>query len=267
MTMYWINSRSSSHTLRVVLGLAGLLLLNPPSAPAALTESGGSGVFEVQSAESKRPGRLELGFFGAYRSLELGDSADTHVNALWTGVNMAIGFGGGLELSGTLPVYGHYSTLGSTGSPLEESVRMRIGDTDARLRWTWPFLIPGLRTGIEGGARFPTGSDKEVSYPGRAVQRPYTAGENNYYGRAMATWDGLRAGTGVPLRLHANAGYLYQRDESRFLLDRAPLALDLPAPNGERDNDVLTLAGAAELDLSRVTLFGEIDRASGRWVH
>jgi outer membrane protein OmpA-like peptidoglycan-associated protein len=74
----------------------------------------------------------------------------------------------------------------------------------------------------------------------------------------MATWDGLRAGTGVPLRLHANAGYLYQRDESRFLLDRAPLALDLPAPNGERDNDVLTLAGAAELDLSRVTLFGEI---------
>jgi len=251
------NSRASVSP-RFALRLAVLLLLVPLPASASLSESGGTGVFEVQSAESKRPGRLELGFFGSYRNLELGDSVETHVNTLLTGVNAAIGFGGGLELSGSLPIYGYYTTLGSTGSPLEESVRLRFGDADAQLRWTWPFLIPGFRTGVEGGVRFPTGSDKELTYPGRATQKPYTVGENNYFGRAMATWDGLRAGTGVPLRLHANATYRFQRDESRFIVDRNPLALELPAPVGERDNDYLTLGGAVELDLSRVTLFGEV---------
>ena len=81
----------------------------------------------------------------------------------------------------------------------------------------------------------------------------------------MLTWDGLRAGSGVPLRLHANAGYTFQGDETRFLNAHSPLPLALPSPVRNRDNNQLTLGGAVEFDLPRFTLFGEV--VTDQFVH
>lgn len=238
--------------------LLGVLWFAPRDAQAVLSESEGTGVWEVQSAESQRAATLQLGFFGSLQRLDLRDSSHTNLNALEGGVNGAFGFPGGFEISGSLPLYGFYTTAGDLGNPLDQNISVRLGDVAGRLRWSGPLGVPGLRWGVEGGVQFPTGSDRVDTYPGRGAAQPYSATENQYTGRSMLTWDGLRAGSGLPIRLHANAGYTIQRDENRFLAPRAPLPLELPAPTGSRDNDYLSLGGAVELDLTRLTLFGEI---------
>lgn len=233
-------------------------------ARAALSESGGTGVFEVPSAESKRAARLELGFFGSYARLGLRDPLSTQLNALRGGANLAFGMPGGFEVGGTLPVYGYYNTLGVGASPLDEDLSVRLGDVSGRLRWTGPLLVPGLRWGWEGEVTFATGDDEAVAEPGRGPVKPFTAGQNIYTGRLMTTWDGLRSGAGVPLRLHASGAYHFVEDD-RFLLPRAPLPLELPAPAGERDNNVLSLGAAVEMEFPRFTLFTEV--VTDQFVH
>ncbi len=228
------------------------------TARAALSELGGTGILELQSAESKRPARLELGTSGSYQQLRLGDSANTRLNVLRAALNTAFGLPGGFEISGTVPALFHYTSLSVTASPLDEELDVKLGDVSGRLRWTGPLAAPGLRWGFEGEALFATGSGNEETYPGRGTVKPYTTGKNSYSARSMLTWDGLRAGSGVPLRLHANAAYTMQQDEGRFLIPRAPLPLELGAPARTRDNDFLSLGAAIEVDLPRLTLFGEV---------
>ncbi len=242
--------------------VAALLTLGLAFAPAGdagavLSERGGTGVWELQSAESKRAGRLELGFFGSYKRFGLGDPSGTRLNGLRGGANAAFGLAGGFELSGTIPVYGYYTSTGTGSGIPVESISARLGDVSSRLRWTGPFILPGLRLGLEGDVLFATGDDRVESYPGRGAVRPYTNRENNYTGRAMLTWDATRAGTAAPIRLHANGAYTFQGDESRYGLPQVLLPLPAPAPARNRDNDFLTLGGAMEVDLPRVTLFGE----------
>jgi outer membrane protein OmpA-like peptidoglycan-associated protein len=241
----------------LAMGLAAMLLW-PAPASAALSERGGTGIWEVQSAESHRPARLELGLFTTYQRLGLRDSADTQLNELIGGANAVFGIPGGFEVSGMVPFYNDYTTLGSGATPNDNAIEPKLGDVTARLRWTGPFLLRGLRWGFEGEAAFATGNTDMSSYPGRAPTRLYTSSDNSYTGRGMVTWDGLRAGTGVPLRLHGNAGYTFQEDDSRYLLPQTPLPLEVPAPTRNRDNDYLTLGAAAEIDLPRMTLFGEV---------
>ena len=73
------------------------------TARAALSESGGTGILELQSAESKRPARLEIGFSGSYRQFELHDAADTRLNVLRGAANAAFGLPGGFETLGHGP--------------------------------------------------------------------------------------------------------------------------------------------------------------------
>ena len=124
--------------------------------------------------------------------------------------------------------------------------------------------MPGLRWGLEGEVLFATGSNMEETYPDRAAVKPYTVGKNSYSARTMLTWDGLRAGSGVPLRLHANAAYTSQQDEGRFLIPR-DRSLELGAPALARDNDFASLGAAVELDLSGSPFFGEI--VTDQFVH
>ncbi len=241
------------------------ILICPAPARAALSERGGTGVWEVQSAESHRPARLELGFFATYQRLGLRDSANTQLNDLIGGANAVFGLPGGFEISGMVPFYNDYTTVGSRSAPNDSELKPKLGDVAARLRWTGPLLLPGMRWGVEGEVLFATGNDDVSTYPGRAPTQLYTTSENNYTGRSMVTWDGLRAGTGVPLRLHGNAGYTFQGDESRYILPQTPLPLEVPTPAHNRDNDYLTLGAAAEIDLPRMTLFGEV--VTNQFVH
>jgi outer membrane protein OmpA-like peptidoglycan-associated protein len=236
-----------------------LCLVAPPSL-AALSEQGGTGVWEVQSAESSRPARLELGFFSTYQRLGLRDSSDSQLNELIGGATAAFGLPGGFEISGSVPFYNPYTTFGGGGAAVPDGSEFepKLGDVTARLRWTGPFLMPGLRWGFEGSTVFATGNNDVLTYPGRAPTQTFTVRENSYAGRAMMTWDGLRAGTGMPLRLHGNGGYTVQSDDTRYILPMGPLPLEVPAPTRNRDNDFLTLGAAAELDLPRMTLFGEV---------
>lgn len=226
-------------------------------APAAVSATGGSGVWDVQSAESKRPGRLELGFASNYSRLALYDGLDTRLNGLQGNALAAFGLPGGFEISGSLPLYGFHTSRGDA-SAFDANFNTRIGDVAARLRWTGPLGMPGMRWGLEGEATLPTGDDATVTYPTRGALKPFTSGNEAYTGRAMLTLDMMRSGAGVPLRLHANAAFTQQRDESSYRSPYASLPLDLPAPLRAKDNDRLTIAAAAELDLPRVTLFGEV---------
>lgn len=226
-------------------------------APAAVSATGGSGVWDVQSAESKRPGRLELGFASNYSRLALYDGLDTRLNGLQGNALAAFGLPGGFEISGSLPLYGFHTSRGDA-SAFDANFNTRIGDVAARLRWTGPLGMPGMRWGLEGEATLPTGDDATVTYPTRGALKPFTSGNEAYTGRAMLTFDMMRSGAGVPLRLHANAAFTQQRDESSYRSPYASLPLDLPAPIRAKDNDRLTIAAAAEFDLPRVTLFGEV---------
>ncbi len=257
-----MTSHASGSPARWLRALGGLFLsctmLFAVDASAALSESGGSGVLEVQAAESHRPGRLKLGLFANYERLALGDTARTQLNGLRGGANVVLGFPGGFEASGSLPLYGYYTTSRIGGSPFDNTVRLRFGDVASRLRWTGPFVIPGMRWGLEGEVRFPTGDNKAETYPGRGAVRPYTWGERAETGRLLLTWDGLRAGSGSGLRLHANAAYTRQRDETRFLDPHGVLPLEIAASTRDDANDFLTFGGALEVELPRTTLFGEV---------
>lgn len=246
------------------LALAAMMWTAPP-AGAVLSERGGTGLFELATAESKRPARLELGFFTSYSRLGLRDSLDTQLNALRAGANLAFGMPGGFELSGTLPLHGYSSTRGSGGSPFAEDGSWRLGDLSGRLRWTGPLPAPGLRWGWEGDVTFATGDDETMNLPGRGEVKPFTASRNLYTGRLMTTWDGLRAGSPLPVRLHAAGGYTFVANEDRYLVPRAPLPLELPGPPRNRDNDYLSLGAGLEVDLPRVTLFTEF--ATDQLVH
>lgn len=246
------------------IALAAMMWTAPP-AGAVLSERGGTGLFELATAESKRPARLELGFFTSYGRLGLRDSLDTQLNALRAGANLAFGMPGGFELSGTLPLHGYSSTRGSGASPFEEDASWRLGDVSGRLRWTGPLPAPGLRWGWEGDVTFATGDDETMNLPGRGEVKPFTASRNLYTGRLMTTWDGLRAGSTLPVRLHATGGYTFVANEDRYLVPRAPLPLELPGPPRNRDNDYLSLGAGLEVDLPRVTLFTEF--ATDQLVH
>lgn len=248
----------------LAMGLAAILLW-PAPAQAALSERGGTGVWEVQSAESHRPARLELGFFSTYQRLGLRDSADTQLNELIGGANAVFGIPGGFEISGMLPFYNDYTTIEDGAAPNDDELAPKLGDLTARLRWSGPLIMPGMRWGVEGEAVFAIGNDRERTYAGRAPTQVFTASENSYTGRALWTWDGLRAGSGVPMRLHGNAAYTFQGDDSRFLVPQAPLPLEGLDPSRNRDNDYLTLGGAVEIDLPRLTLFGEV--VTNQFVH
>lgn len=238
-----------------VLALAAFLV--PAVAVAAPSESGSSGVWDVPSAESKRAGRLGLGFFGRYRNLDLRDSLSTHLNHLTLGGSASFGIPGGFELSGALPIHGYYTSTDEGSSPFDESFKLRLGDVTGRLRWTTS-LGGGLRWGWEGEATLPTGTDDEMTFPSRGTVKPFTAGKNNYVARSMLTWDARGGGRSLALRIHAGAGYHFQGDEGRYYNANATLPLDLPTPTDDKQNDFLSLFTAAELDLARVTLFGEL---------
>lgn len=249
------HGRSGSRARWIMAALA--MLLAPFAASAAPSESGGTGVWDVPSAESKKAGHLGLGFFGSYRHLGLQDSLDTHLNDLRLGGVATFGIPGGFEVSGTLPIHGAYLSTESGSSPFDEDFTLRLGDVTGRLRWTTP-IFSGLRWGLEGEATFATGSDHEVMVPTRGAVKPYTSGETDYAARSMLTWDARGAGRATALRLHAGAGYHFQGDESRYYNAHATLPLDLPTPTDDKENDFLSVFTAAELDLSRVTLFGEL---------
>ncbi|MEP7027459.1 MAG: thrombospondin type 3 repeat-containing protein, partial [Candidatus Eisenbacteria bacterium] len=237
----------------VVLATVALLAGLPGVSGAALSQTAGTGVWDVQSAESKRPGRLELGIFATHRGLALGDSANTWLNALDAGANAGLGLPGGFELSGTLPIHAYYLSGNSSSTPFGKEMKVRLGDVAARARWTTPFLVPGSRVGIEGEATFATGDGATITYPGRSPVQPFTVGQNRFTARGMFTWDGLRAGAHVPLRLHANTGYT-NAEGNRWLVPASPLDLELPAPTGSTENNYLTIGAGAELDLPRFTL-------------
>lgn len=250
------NWCAASSARWILVALAALLV--PATAPAAPSESAGSGIWDAPAADSKRAGHLGLGFFGSYRNLALQDSLDTHLNELRLGGTAVFGIPGGFELSGRLPIHGYYTSSESGSSPFDEDFKLKLGDLTSRLRWTTPIGIPGMRWGLEGEATFPTGTDDELTFPTRGTVRPFTAGKNNYAARSMLTWDGRGAGRTLALRLHAGAGYHFQGDEGRYFNANATLPLDLPAPTDDKQNDFLSLFTAAELDLARVTLFGEL---------
>lgn len=239
------------------LALAAMLCLALP-ASAAPSGSAGSGVWDVPSAESKRAGHLGLGFFTSYRTLGLRDSLNTHFNDLRGGAHAIFGIPGGFEVSGTLPLFADYVTQGKGSAPFGEDIDLRYGDLAGRLRWTTPFLMPGMRWGAEGEVTFPTGNDDVVMLPTRGAVKPYTGSETNYAIRSMLTWDARGASSTSALRLHAGVGYHFQGDESRYFSGSTALPLDLPAPAEDKENDFLTVFTAAELDLARVTLFGEL---------
>ncbi|MBN1504927.1 MAG: thrombospondin type 3 repeat-containing protein [Candidatus Eisenbacteria bacterium] len=101
----------------------------------------------------------------------------------------------------------------------------------------------------------PSGKNTELVMPGASAgTRLFTTDEANVFGRVCATFDLSDVAALTPLRVHVNAGYWLNRDES---IVRFPSYM-FPIPGRLENKDVLLAGLGLEFPSSIVTLFTEL---------
>lgn len=229
------------------------------SAEAGISESGGTGILDVDTPETLPGGRLALSASPRYGYLSL---ADSRLHTVVGNLGVTLGLPGGFEAAAVLPLHAYFRTdTGSgAGALFQEDFSFRRRDLELKLRKAFPIGGERLRFALQAIGSAPIGSDRveEVYAPGDSL-RPFTSDAWNYGAVALTSLDFTGPTGNAPVRLHLNAGYYLNRNETEYTYRTAfRYPLPLPAPESSRDNDLMLLGAGLEFPLGRLSAFGEL---------
>ncbi len=248
-------------TMALLISVASpaVLRLSSP-AHAGIGASGSTGILDLDTPEMLPPGWMSVSTSARLDNVEIGDR---RLHTFRMTPSLTVGLNGGLELSTAVPVQGFFRTgsdESGVSSLFNEDFSVRFSDPEIKLKQAFPVGGEALRFGLQGLATMPLGSDRfEGIYAGADSIQPYTSGEWNLGLRGLLTLD-LTGPGGVPLRMHLNGGYVWNRNESRYSYYRAhPYALPaVRQPHSDSDNDVMLLGAALEFPAFRQAAFVEL---------
>ncbi len=238
---------SHHRVLRAIAGTTAFLCLGLFAFSSALasSERGGSGLFHVEQAYSMPVGRPLISFYGGYFARD-GAPEDGHLFTLVP--SATFGLGGGFEGAIALPLEGRTTDLDSLA--YDRRIDLRKRDLVAKFRWTGPLGGTDSRFGVQallglpiGDSTRPGGDDSPSLNldPGLSVLYSINLGRLRY-----------------PMRLHANVGYWWSRDDGAFYYRDFPDAMPI-LNEGGASNDVLMAGIGVEVGLRRFVGIVELE--------
>ena len=229
---------------RIIAVLAFACLTVAGAGTAGAGEQGGSGLVGVDQAFSLDIGRPLVNTHIGYFSRDFTGGSDRFYTFT---PSLTLGLGAGFEGSAALAFEGLSSKLENEAFDRRFDLRRR--DLTTRLRWTAPLGTTRLRAGVEGLLGLPLG---DAIRAGGTIDpsRDYDIGVMGLLSTNLGWFN-------FPLRLHANAGYWWSRDDGAFYDRSHPLALPISGP-GAVGNDLALYGVALETGLRRVSLFTEL---------
>ncbi|HMB68779.1 MAG TPA: hypothetical protein VKU85_05685, partial [bacterium] len=232
--------RRSPHTPAL---LAAALAALAPSASLATGEEGGSGLIRVGQAYSLPIGRPLISLYAGYYT-----SNPVASDRLFTLIPSAtFGLGSGFEAAGALPLEG--ATLALENDPFDRRFDLRHRDLLARARWTGPLKTTRFRVGIEGTLGAPLGG-RTRSGGDRTPQSSLDPGITGLLSTNIGAFD-------FPIRVHANAGWWWSRNDGAFYYRGYPASVAVPG-GADAGNDVGWVGLALEAGLRRATVIVEV---------
>ena len=221
-----------------------LVLLLSTSAVFAFGESGGSGLVRIEQAYSLPIGRPLVSIYSGY----YGNDFTPGTSRLFSFTpSLTLGLGAGFEASGSLRYEG-LSTVQDEGL-FTHRYETRRRTLTIKARWSSDIGSPRLRAGVLGNVGIPAG---EVQRPG-GTENPDIDMDRGLMFMTSANLGGLS----VPLRLHANVGYWWSRNDGAFYYRDHPFAVDMPGVD-PRHNDVIQYGLGLEAGLRRAVIFLEL---------
>lgn len=261
-----------------------LVVLSLPVAASAIgvAERGTRGLIRMYSADTIGKGVLHFDLASMYYTrtdsiyppatptsgwlLNPGDPAtEANYHLFLSRVGLTYGLSEYAELGGSLMVRNWLLRPKDT-NVLKDFDRGGLGDTDFSIKLRAPIPSEEFRLGVLGQATFPTGNE----------ERGFTIGDTDYRVLGLMTVNLSDLDTFVPIRIHANGGYYFNRNESEGYGIFNPSAPGLsgfwpPAYPGDSlasnlnggavpsdfNNDAFTVSGGIEF-IGKFSLFGEI---------
>jgi len=232
-------------SLRHVLSAMAPVLV-APAAMATTSETGGSGLVRVDHAWSMPLSGFVVTTYGTYYSNDFTPGTDRLFRLV---PNLTKGLGGGFEASAALPFEGLSQNL--DGAEFDRRFDLRRRDLQMKARWTGPIAGPRARVGVQGSFGLPLARLQDRRAGGdRDPESAFDPGVSGLASFNVGAFD-------FPVRVHANLGYWWSRDDgSTYYRDHSfalPLDFDAIA-----HNDVLTAGIAVEAGFRRFVGFTEI---------
>jgi hypothetical protein len=239
-----------------------LLLAAPQLLQAQGSAPGGlQGLVQTLSAIGLEQGIIEPGVFSHGHTLE--DSLGGRHYMLIHELQIGYGVSRNLELGVSMPVRAWRATIQDTlGS--QPDAMLGFGDLVASAKVRVP--LPGNRLVLSGVGR--------VAFPTGSKSRGFTTGTTDYEAGGLLTLDYSDLESFVPTRLHLNAIYRWNRNESAGIgmvpLDRVrdggfwPPAYPSSVGQTQRWNDHLLLRAGIDFKTRLLVLFTEF--SAGRTV-
>ncbi|MFQ5511038.1 MAG: OmpA family protein [Candidatus Krumholzibacteriia bacterium] len=202
---------------------------------------------------------LGIGSFPGIGTITIPTTVDYHF--FISRASLTYGLSDFLEVSGNLDVRNWIrNPEDRVGQNLDVVTRGGIGDTQVNAKLGVPLPTPAFKLGMAGEVSFPTGSD----------ERRFSTEETEFLLMGLATLDFTDLDAFVPTRFHLNAGYQWNRNETRGYGIFDPTEPDssgfgppsYPAvPPGQDDtyNDLFLFNAAIEFPAPQVTFFLEFD--------
>jgi outer membrane protein OmpA-like peptidoglycan-associated protein len=259
----------------VLLVIATGVTVSPPSAEASAAYNGTRGLLRTRSADTFRKGSLSFqlsgwygkhddqrltpgGFFPLADSINGDATVDYHTFIPRIAVTYALS--DYFEIAGNLEARSWIRTTQDAGNyDLDTYTRGGLGDTDVSAKLGIP-LSNRLKLGAYGNVSFSTGNK----------ERRFTTDSNDVTVLGLATLDLTDMDSFVPTRIHANAGYRFNKNEDQgygVFLPNFPDSSGFNPPGypavapGENDsyNDAFQFNAAVEFPAPQVTFFVEFD--------
>lgn len=223
---------------------------------AAADFQGTDGLLRLSSANTLAEGNWSVGLFGNYyqrmspfahsvkESYALGNLSGRYGLRDWFEVLTVLPGKGSLWKYNQLPDREEYDEDHGGPSDMQLALKMRV-----------PLESQAYSVAILAQAFLPTGRDYELTLPGMQSSLDlFTSGSTNFLTRVCATFDFGQVPAISPLKLHVNAGYWLNREETvvRFPSYMIPVSASLD------NKDVLIAGLGLEFPSSFVTLFTEL---------
>lgn len=232
-------------SLRPITGVMILGLVAQPVL-ATTSENGGSGLVRVDHAWSMPLSGFVVTTYGTYYSNDFTPGTDRLFRLTPT---LTKGLGGGFEASAALPFEGLAQNLDD--ETFDRRFDLRRRDLQMKARWTGPFGGERARLGIQGSFGLPLarlqdrrpGGDRDPDAafdPGVSALASFNVGAFEF-----------------PVRVHANLGYWWSRDDGAVYYRDHSFALPLDF-DGITHNDVVTAGLAVEAGFRRFVAFTEV---------
>ncbi|MCH7549386.1 MAG: hypothetical protein IH969_07625, partial [Candidatus Krumholzibacteriota bacterium] len=213
-----LGSHSRGTRSRRLLPLVILVLLTVSifavSAYAGVAYNGGKGLLRTRAADTIGKGRLEFALSSNASKLNdqkffLVAPTDSAIVDYWffiSRVGLTYGLGEFAEISGSLDIRNwiRKTQVEPTNSTLDTQTRGGLGDTDVSIKLSAP-LPNFIKLGAQGTFTFSTGNK----------ERGFSTDSRDILALGLLTLDFTEMDSFVPTRLHVNAGYRWNRNETR----------------------------------------------------